>query len=858
MPVPNGKIETNSHKKQRRWSLIGILSKKKKLKKSQESVDFCPYDGKINQKVAKNNYLERSDDYLIQQYTCSPRQIRRCNSLQYTGKTSAYSNITSQPTSNEWKSSQQSVCSSSSSACYSDIGVYRNCGFSSNRSSYYIEEENEQSSPIIESLPLRCSSEIGDYQNKTRYLQKYHKPSAVNHTRIIGKKIPPPPPPRDPNVKAVYYFRNNRLMSRESDSTYFSQGSDDNISDQINEHEIKCKTEFYEKEPPRSRRPIQICDVETLSTESEKSESRTQSVEEALQELEDIYNSLGLSDEDLLDRAERRDLPTLHQNMRYESSDELDSVTFKRLLPKTRRSGVPDIVSDDMAYRRLNKKEPKRSSFVPGSFLLVLPTVYNVDKTIKRSEEKPSAEPDITLDDVVFRSRRQHLNFLKISDPQPPFGIPLGPIVGTAASDYLHAVPEGRYKPSFHPRKVPDTVEDDLAFRTLRKDNKYKTCIDFSFIHRNRLNIDYLLPRPGSNSRIKNDTHWIARRTAVASEQTNNNKSRVKLLFDHPTGDGRRQNLMVVKINHHKPIMLSGFTLNEANQLSESFFCTKSLQHEHHRSNRLRLTNRTCSASTPNGSGVSQSLIISNRALDGPKWSGASAEIVTRQRRAKSHRHSSADGPQLEAAVKRESANIGQDARPLVVQFTDLSSNDGRGGSLARGCGKSQPYFRELILREYREHRYPLSTVADRQSEADRQSNADCSLVPDEPIDAIAADDRFASDDRGATNNRAITTAGPYACPAEIGSRFESSCNVAADGNAVENCTETIERPPSNPTDPSSSSSPSTEYPNRMPGYLEVCLYITIYIYHLFSVNAYSTYIALIFLVALHLCRCLS
>uniref|UniRef100_A0A2S2R6G0 Uncharacterized protein n=1 Tax=Sipha flava TaxID=143950 RepID=A0A2S2R6G0_9HEMI len=834
MPVPNGKIETNSHKKQRRWSLIGILSKKKKLKKSQESMDFCPYDGKINQKVAKNNHLERSNDYLIQQYTCSPRQIRRCNSLQYTGKTSVYSNITSQPTSIEWKSSQQSVCSSSSSACYSDIGVYRNCGLSSNRSSYYIEEENEQASPTMENLPSRCSSEIGDYQNKTRYLQKYHQPPAVNHTRIIGKKIPPPPPPRDPNVKAVYYFRNNRLMSRESDSTYFSQGSDDNIPDQINEYDIKCKNEYYEKEPPRSRRPIQIYDVETLSTESENSEPRTQSVEEAIQELEDIYNSLGLSDEDLLDRAERRDLPTLHQNMQYESFDELDGVTFKRLLPKTRRSRVPDIVSDDMAYRRLNKKEPKRSTFVPGSFLLVLPTVYNVDKTIKRSEEKPSGEPDITLDDVVFRSRRQHLNFLKISDPQPPFGIPLGPIVGTAASDYLHAVPEGRYKPSFHPRKVPDTVEDDLAFRTLRKDNKYKTCIDFSFLHRNRLNTDYLLPRPERNSRINNDTHWMARRSA-AGEQTSSNKSRVKFLFDRPVGDGRRQNLMVVKINHHKPIILSGFDLNEANQLSESFFCTKSLQHEHHRSNRLRLTNRTCSASTPNGGGASQSLTISNRASDGPEWS---AEVVTRQRRAKSHRHASVGVPQLEAAVKRESASVGRDARPLVVQFTDLSADDGRS---ARGCGKSQPNFRELILREYRSYRYPPSTTDDRLPEADRSRGA---------IDVI--DDRVASDDRDTTNSRATTAAG-YACPAETGSRFESSCNVAATGNVPENRTETTERP----VDPSSSS-PSAEYPNRAPGYLEVCLYITIYIYHLFSVNAYSTYIALIFLVALHLCRRLS
>jgi hypothetical protein len=172
------------------------------------------------------------------------------------------------------------------------------------------------------------------------------------------------------------------------------------------------------------------------------------------------------------------------------------------------------------------------------------------------------------------------------------------------------------------------------------------------------------------------------------------------------------------------------------------------------------------------------------------------------------------------------------------VQFTDLSADDGRS---ARGCGKSQPNFRELILREYRSYRYPPSTTDDRLPEADRSRGA---------IDVI--DDRVASDDRDTTNSRATTAAG-YACPAETGSRFESSCNVAATGNVPENRTETTERP----VDPSSSS-PSAEYPNRAPGYLEVCLYITIYIYHLFSVNAYSTYIALIFLVALHLCRRLS
>lgn len=782
MPVPNGNIETSHYKKQRRWSLIGILSKKKKLKKSQESIDFCPYDGKINTKVAQNSHLERSNECLIEQYTCSPRLIRRCNSLQHTNQVSAYSNTTSQPKLDGWKSSQQSVLSSSSSACYSDIGVYRSYGNSNQSSSYYVREENEPISPMLQNVPFRCSSEIGHYRNRINYNQRYFKCTSVSPKKLIGKKIPPPPPPRDPNVKAMYYIKNNRLVSRESDSTYFSQGSDDNFlsEDKINENETECLRDKYRAtEPPRSRRPIQICDVETLSTESENSVPRTQSVEEALKELEDIYNSLGLSDEDLLDRAERRDLPTLHQNMRYQSSDELDCITFNnRVLPKVRRSGVPDIVSDDMAYRRLNKKESKRQSFVPGSFLLVLPTVYNVDKS-----SKPSREPDVTLDDVVFRSRRQQLNFLKVVDPQPPFGIPLGPIVGAAPSDYLHAVPEGRYKPSFHPRKIPDTVEDDLAFRALRKENKYKTCIDFAFIHRNRLEIVDPMFKLNTNRRIKNDTHWIVKNTA-----TNSGKNRMKFTFDGSAGmakrDGDGRHLMVVKIDQRKPIVLSGFTLDEASVLSKSFFCTNLAPHEPRAP--LRLMN-----------GVS------------PKCS----EI--------GHRRPGGE------VVGKSRENTSSFLR--LVEFD--GDDDNVGLLLSKGFDgykKNQPNFRELIEREeYAPLRYPLSEEQSNVVYGDGRNEIKYRFTKDpNAFDTPSTCDDLRRADR----------------PSSSSSSSSSQRLVTVSQSTNENRTDPA-RPPEN---------------DSMPGYLEVCLYITVYVYQLFSVNAYSTLVALVFLIALHVFRRLS
>lgn len=824
MPVPNRNNETKCYKKQRRWSLVGILSKKKKFKKSQESVDFCPYDGKINNKVAQSSYLERSTDCPIEQYTCSPRQIRRCNSLQYASQVSpGYSNITSQPKLDEWKSSLQSIHSSNSSVCYSDIGVYKSYRNSNQSLSYYVKEEDEPKSPVLENAPLRCSSEIGHYQNKINYNQRYFKPS-VSSKKLIGKKIPPPPPPRDPNVKAMYYFRNNRLMSRESDSTYFSQGSDDNIPDEYRtyENETECQNKYYVNEPPRSRRPIQICDVETLSSESENSVPRTQSVEEALQELEDIYNSLGLSDEDLLDRAERRDLPTLHQNMRYQSSDELDCITFNRVLPKTRRSGVPDIISDDMAYRRLNKKESKCQNFVPGSFLLVLPTVYNVDKN-----PKPSGEPDVTLDDVVFRNRRQHLNFFKVPDPQPPFGIPLGPIVGAAPSDYLHAVPEGRYKPSFHPRKIPDTVEDDLAFRALRKENKYKTCIDFSFIHRNPFKIDdFPLKFNNSRCKIKNDTHWILTKTPAKNSK---NKNQAKFILDDLTDSvvKNRQNLMVVKINHHKPIMLSGFTLNEANLLSKSLFCTKLLQHE---SPRLCLTNDTY---TPH----SAPQLKSNRSLNALYAPNTSTLFAAQKPCSKSALPSK--------VLEMENKSLNSQAQFMKFDCNSLLCEDLDGS-------KIQPNFTELIQQEY-VHRYLLPENQSNFVHNDRTANA--RRTKNKIKRSLTSSERASASDRNLTT----CTINPKTENRRHVERQPQSVSVSlsSQANATEPKTGLLAAESSE-----ENSSPSVSVddvaPNCMPNYLEVCLYITVYIYQLFSVNAYSTLVALIFLVALHVCRRLS
>ncbi|XKL63737.1 hypothetical protein PGB90_006101 [Kerria lacca] len=228
-----------------------------------------------------------------------------------------------------------------------------------------------------------------------------------------------------------------------------------------------------------------------------KNLQKPKNLEEALMELEEIYKSLKLSDEDLLDRADRRDLQSaLRMNpnfsrhswndlentdepdgLKKSSSEYLDLRLLSPRLTKSRRAARPDMVADDMAYRKLNKKDnqdTKSTSNVvsqSGSFLLVSPALSPPPLTdISPVLVQINKEPDITLDDVVFRNIRQANNTLKILDPQPPFGIPLGPISSAPNSDYLHALPGEKYRSTFNPSRTPDIVKDDLAFRNLRKD----------------------------------------------------------------------------------------------------------------------------------------------------------------------------------------------------------------------------------------------------------------------------------------------------------------------------------------------------------------------------------------------------
>ncbi|XP_046397839.1 uncharacterized protein LOC124164527 isoform X2 [Ischnura elegans] len=180
-------------------------------------------------------------------------------------------------------------------------------------------------------------------------------------------------------------------------------------------------------------------------------------LEDALTELENIYKSLKFEDERDGD-TDSNAMGSSEMGLTYDDQDR----------PLT----------DDMAYRRLHSKEkasPPSQQGVggvvaqAGSFLLVSPTLGPAEPW---TEPPPNSinpgEPDITLDDVVYRSVRQ-ANAHISQDPQPPFGIPIGPVTRAPESDYLHVKPPSP-SPTSRAKKTPDVVKDDLAFRSLRKD----------------------------------------------------------------------------------------------------------------------------------------------------------------------------------------------------------------------------------------------------------------------------------------------------------------------------------------------------------------------------------------------------
>ena len=145
-----------------------------------------------------------------------------------------------------------------------------------------------------------------------------------------------------------------------------------------------------------------------------KSGNVSSNLDDAINELELMYKSL-VKDENLMERAERRDLPT------------------------------------------------------PTKFSMMMRKYEEYENEENRNDK----EPDIVLDDVFSRNLKHANQMLKSVDPLP-FGIPnqkLCPIAAKPSQDYLSVEPIQTRKSIIVAQNNPDLIADDLAVRNLRKDN---------------------------------------------------------------------------------------------------------------------------------------------------------------------------------------------------------------------------------------------------------------------------------------------------------------------------------------------------------------------------------------------------
>ncbi|XP_063919951.1 uncharacterized protein LOC135134963 isoform X4 [Zophobas morio] len=290
---------------------------------------------------------------------------------------------------------------------------------------------------------------------------------------------------------------------------------------------------------PSEKTPLVGASSFSNSRDDENDDLRRKSsnLEEALDELEAIYNSLRLGDEDLLERAEQREKDAAAKKLKeqkrelypnwsmsrgalsdssfsYEPFDSVDSPRRKRLIKK---SQTIDRRGDDMAFRKLNKERAATindpQSVLSKVCYLNASPVYGKDIPIENEvPNKNCREPDITLDDVVYRNVKFANSSPKVMEPQPPFGIPIGPITPAPNSDYLHAVPDNLHRPTFKPRRIPDLVKDDLAFRNLRKDQNKEPALP-------QLSPEDLKNNNSCESKL--DLHSLKKKRAVRSLSAN-------------------------------------------------------------------------------------------------------------------------------------------------------------------------------------------------------------------------------------------------------------------------------------------------------------------------------------------------
>ncbi|XP_017875969.1 uncharacterized protein LOC108622544 isoform X2 [Ceratina calcarata] len=285
----------------------------------------------------------------------------------------------------------------------------------------------------------------------------------------------------DRNDQITSRFKNFDTRMRENKFTYINVRNNCVSPGSKSADSPLAKSPIKNSYDLRNTSPVIRKSAEEKSSvnEQEALERRRSSknLEEALSELEAIYNSLRLGDEDLLDRAERRSMEEF--NLRQAKTNAAPYA-----------EDLTDRTRDDMAYRRMHPKERpaslsevvSQSAMSNISYLIASPIESRknpLDDYLYTNYSARRDVPDVTRDDVVYRSINRANNTLKVVDPQPPFGIPLGPVTTATESDYLHTTPKLEQPRSpYIPQCEPDIVTDDMAYRTLRKDSGFQNKTD--------------------------------------------------------------------------------------------------------------------------------------------------------------------------------------------------------------------------------------------------------------------------------------------------------------------------------------------------------------------------------------------
>lgn len=147
-------------------------------------------------------------------------------------------------------------------------------------------------------------------------------------------------------------------------------------------------------------------------------------------------------------------------------------VYFPRKKPANLEEAINELEAIYKSLGLTEPAEPKQEPKLDISSKMRVPTPSDFEKFALahaddyEDEDSPTGEPDPIKDDVAFRNLQLANLQHRPSEKQPPFGIPVGPIVPAPQSDYLHVEPVRVKKKS----GSPDIIKDDLAVRSLRKD----------------------------------------------------------------------------------------------------------------------------------------------------------------------------------------------------------------------------------------------------------------------------------------------------------------------------------------------------------------------------------------------------